>query len=58
MSITLNSIVVEKEKSKLLNGEKRKKAENAAQKMKNVSRKTLDDDVYEGAQEAMELQNQ
>ena len=58
MSITLNSIVVAKEKSKLLGGEDRRKAEAAAEKMKNVSRKTLDDDAYEGAQEAMELQNQ
>ena len=58
MSITLNSIVVAKEKSKLLGGENRRKAEAAAEKMKNVSRKTLDEDAYEGAQEAMELQNQ
>jgi len=57
ISITLNSILVEKEKKSMLSGEKLRKAEETVEKMKNVSRRTLDDDVDEAAKEAMESLN-
>jgi len=53
ISIALNSIVEEKEKNKMLGGEKRRRAEETAEKMKNVSRATLDDDADEAAREVM-----
>jgi N-acetyltransferase 10 len=59
ISISLNSIVEEKEKQSLLGGEKRKKAEETLEEMREVSRQTLDDDVDDAAQEAMtSLHNQ
>lgn len=57
ISITLNSIIVEKEKEHLLSGEKRRKAEETVGKMKDVARQTLDDDADEAAKEAMESLN-
>lgn len=57
ISITLNSIVEAKVKQSLLSGDKRRKAEETVGKMKNVARRTLDDDVDEAAREAMDSLN-
>ena len=57
ISIALNSIVEEREKKSLLGGEERKRAEERAEKMKNVDRQTLAEDVEEAAQDAMESMN-
>jgi len=53
VSIALNGIVEEEEKSKLLGGEARQKAEKAAEKLKDVSLQTLEEDTQEGAKNAM-----
>jgi N-acetyltransferase 10 len=53
ISIILNSIVEEKEKASMLGGEKRAKAEERVEKMRNVERQTLAEDVEEAAQDAM-----
>jgi N-acetyltransferase 10 len=53
ISIVLNSIVAEKEQASMLGGEKRAKAEERVEKMRNVERQTLADDVEEAAQDAM-----
>jgi N-acetyltransferase 10 len=53
ISIALNGVVEESEKQNLLGGEKRRKAEETADKMRDVARTTLDDDVNDAAQEAM-----
>ena len=57
MSIALNTIVEEREKKAMLHGEKRKKAEETAEKMRDVSRQTLEEDVQEAATDAMEALN-
>ncbi len=53
ISIALNGIVEEEEKDKLLGGEARQKAEKAAEKLKDVSLQTLEEDAEEGAKNAM-----
>jgi N-acetyltransferase 10 len=54
ISIALNTIVEEKEKQNLLGGDKRKKVEQAAEKMKNVALQTLEEDVKDAAEIAMQ----
>jgi N-acetyltransferase 10 len=54
MSMALNVVIEKKEKKSLLSGEKRKQAEEAAENMKDVAEQTLDEDVTEAANEAME----
>lgn len=49
----LNAIVEEREKQSMLGGEKRKKAEQTVESMRDVARQTLEEDVKEAAQEAM-----
>jgi N-acetyltransferase 10 len=58
VSITLNSIVEEKEKRALLSGDKREKAEQTAAKMRHVAEKTLDEDMSDAAQQARETLKQ
>mmetsp|Transcript_17593 Transcript_17593/g.24747 ORF Transcript_17593/g.24747 Transcript_17593/m.24747 type:complete len:1144 (-) Transcript_17593:1139-4570(-) len=53
MSMALNSILEESEKSKMLGGKERAKVEKAAEKMKDVSHQTLQEDVQEAADVAM-----
>jgi len=53
MSMALNGILEESEKSKMLGGKERAKAEKAADKMKDVSHQTLQEDVQEAADVAM-----
>ena len=53
ISIALNKVAEEREKASLLSGDKRKKAELAADKMRDVARQTLEDDVAEAGKEAM-----
>lgn len=57
ISIALNGIVEEHEKESMLGGDKRRKAEAAAHKMRNVSRKTLDEDAADAAKDAMNKLN-
>jgi len=54
LSIAFNDVVEKDERSKLLSGEDRSKAEKKASKLKDVSRQTLDEDAEEGAKDAME----
>ena len=53
MSIALNTIVEENESAALLGGDKRAKAEQVADQMRDVSRQTLDEDAKDGAKTAM-----
>jgi N-acetyltransferase 10 len=53
ISISLNSIVEEEERSKLLGGEARQKAEKVAEKLQDVALQTLEEDAEEGAKSAM-----
>jgi N-acetyltransferase 10 len=53
VSIALQSVIEEEEKSKLLSGSARIEAEKTAERMKHVPRQTLEEDVKEGAKEAM-----
>eukprot|EP00560_Eucampia_antarctica_P009678 CAMPEP_0197829854 /NCGR_PEP_ID=MMETSP1437-20131217/6397_1 /TAXON_ID=49252 ORGANISM="Eucampia antarctica, Strain CCMP1452" /NCGR_SAMPLE_ID=MMETSP1437 /ASSEMBLY_ACC=CAM_ASM_001096 /LENGTH=1131 /DNA_ID=CAMNT_0043431849 /DNA_START=35 /DNA_END=3430 /DNA_ORIENTATION=+ len=53
LSIGLNNIIEENEKSLLLGGEARAKAEKQAAKLRDVSRQTLDEDAKEGAEAVM-----
>ena len=53
ISIALNSIVEENEKKNMLGGEKRRKVEAAAAKMRDVAPQTLEDDAAEAATAAM-----
>ena len=53
MSIALNEIVERDERDKLLSGEAREKAEKTAEKLKNVSYQTLEEDAEEGAKNAL-----
>jgi N-acetyltransferase 10 len=53
ISIALNAIVEEDEKSSMLGGDKRRKAEAAASKMRNVVPQTLEEDATEAASAAM-----
>lgn len=57
ISIALYSIVEEKEKQNLLGGEKRKKAQEAADGMKDVAQKTLEEDANEAAKDAIKEYN-
>jgi N-acetyltransferase 10 len=57
ISIALNTIVEEAENQKLLGGDKRRKAEETVEKMRDVARTTLDEDVKDAAQEAMSSLN-
>ena len=57
ISIALNTIVEEAENQKLLGGDKRRKAEVTVEKMRDVARTTLDEDVKDAAQEAMSSLN-
>ncbi|KAL3944803.1 MAG: hypothetical protein SGBAC_001126 [Bacillariaceae sp.] len=54
ISIALNSIVEEKEKETLLSGEKRKKAQEAVEGMRDVASATLEEDTAAAARDAME----
>jgi N-acetyltransferase 10 len=53
ISIALNTIVEEKEKESLLGGEKRQKAQQAAENMRHVALKTLDEDAADAAKDVM-----
>jgi len=53
MSNELNRIVEEEESATLLGGKARLEAEQKAEKMKNVSHQTLEEDAEEGAKSAM-----
>jgi len=53
LSIALNGVVEEAERSKLLGGKERIEAERKAEKMRNVSRQTLEEDEEEGAKVAL-----
>ncbi len=53
ISMALNDIVEQDERDKLLGGEARQRAEKVAEKMKDVSYQTLEEDAEEGAQNAM-----
>jgi N-acetyltransferase 10 len=54
VSISLNSILEEREKATMLHGDKRNKAEAIVSNMGDVSRQTLDEDVADAARDAME----
>jgi N-acetyltransferase 10 len=54
ISIALNTIVEDKEKQSLLSDEKRRKAEQTVERMKDVARQTLEEDVTDAAHAAME----
>ena len=58
ISIALYNIVEEEEREGLLGGEKRKKAEQAADKMRDVAAKTLEEDAADAARAAIEEYNQ
>lgn len=53
LSIALNTILEDHEKSLLLSAEERAKAEKQAAKMRDVSRQTLEEDAQEGAEAIM-----
>jgi len=57
ISIALYNIVEEKEKEALLGGEKRKKALEAADGMKDVAQKTLEEDAADAAKDAIKEYN-
>jgi N-acetyltransferase 10 len=57
ISLALNNIVEAKEKEHMLGGEKREAVENIAERMRDVSEKTLVEDTEEAAQEAIEKLN-
>ena len=57
ISIALYNIVEEKEKESLLGGDKRKKAQEAADNMKDVAEKTLEEDANEAAKDAIKEYN-
>jgi len=57
ISLALNGVLEEKEKQALLGGKNRKKAEQAVEKMRDVSRKTLEEDAKDMAKEAMDSFN-
>jgi N-acetyltransferase 10 len=57
LSISLNSIVEEKEKEALLGGEKRTKIQKTVERMTNVAEKTLEEDAASAAKDAMEVYN-
>jgi N-acetyltransferase 10 len=54
MSKSLNGILEQEERNKLLGGEAREKAEKAAAKLKDVAEQTLEEDAEEGAKNAMD----
>mmetsp|Transcript_12214 Transcript_12214/g.22898 ORF Transcript_12214/g.22898 Transcript_12214/m.22898 type:complete len:1126 (-) Transcript_12214:90-3467(-) len=53
LSIAFNDIIEKEETSKLLSTQARTQMEKEVEKMKNVSRQTLDEDTEEGAKNAM-----
>jgi N-acetyltransferase 10 len=53
ISIALNGIMEEHEKTAMLGGEKRRKVEEAVDNMRNVAPQTLDEDAQEAATAAM-----
>jgi N-acetyltransferase 10 len=55
ISIALNSVVEAREKKSLLSDDKRKKAEAAVERMRDVTRQTLDEDARVAAKEAATL---
>jgi N-acetyltransferase 10 len=57
LSLALNSVLEEEEKASLLGGKDRAKVEKAADRMRNVAEKTLDEDAQEAAQVAMSKLN-
>jgi len=57
MSLALNNILEEEEQAALLGGRDRQKAEKAAERMRNVAERTLDEDTAEAAQVAMNKTN-
>jgi len=57
ISIALYSIVEAKEKQNLLGGEKRKKAQETADGMRDVAAKTLEEDAAEAAKDAIKELN-
>jgi N-acetyltransferase 10 len=54
LSIALNNIVMQKEKEALLGGEKRMKAQQAVESMRDVVSQTLEEDAAAAAKDAME----
>ena len=57
ISIALYNIIEEKEKESLLGGEKRKKAQETADGMRDVAQKTLEEDAAEAAKDAIKEYN-
>jgi N-acetyltransferase 10 len=57
ISIALNTIVEEAEKTHLLSGEKRLNAQKTVDKMRDVATRTLEEDAVDGAKNAMETLN-
>jgi N-acetyltransferase 10 len=57
ISIALYSIIEDKEKENLLNGDKRMKAREAVEGMRDVAPKTLEEDAAEAATAAIKLLN-
>ena len=53
ISIALNTILEEREKKTLLTGEKRKRAEEAVDKMRDVTLQTFDEEANEAAKEGL-----
>lgn len=53
MSLALNSVLEEEEQDALLGDKDRRNAERAAERMRNVAERTLDEDTAEAAQVAM-----
>jgi N-acetyltransferase 10 len=57
ISLALNTVLEEEEQASLLGGEERQKVEKSAERMRNVSEQTLDEDTAESAQVAMNKMN-
>uniref|UniRef100_A0A7S3QD44 RNA cytidine acetyltransferase n=1 Tax=Chaetoceros debilis TaxID=122233 RepID=A0A7S3QD44_9STRA len=57
LSIALNEVVEKNERSKLLGGKERIAAQGQAEKMKDISHQTLEEDAEEGAKLAMATLN-
>lgn len=55
MSIALRAIIEEKEEEALIGADTRKKAEETAERMRDVAEKTLEEDVADAAVDAMQI---
>ena len=57
LSMALNTVVEEREKQELLSGEKRVKAQQTVEKMRDVAPQTLEEDAADAAKDAMKNLN-